>query len=49
MINTRQFLNIDNRYIYAPAKSATAEEIELRSLCGRVQNLTAELSAGVLC
>jgi len=31
--------------MHAPTKSAMAEGIELRSLNGRVRNLTAELSA----
>jgi len=43
MINTRQVF--EHRYIHAPVKSATSERIELQSLCGRVRNLTAELSA----
>jgi len=35
----------EHNYIHALAKSATAERIELRSLSGRVRNLTAERSA----
>jgi len=37
-----------HKYICTLAKSATVEGIELPSLSGRVQNLTAELSANAL-
>jgi len=36
-------------YIFAPAKSATAEGIEIRNLSGRVWNLTDELFASAFC
>jgi len=45
-MNTRQFFK--HRYVHAPAKSATAEEIELRSQSGRARNSKFEPGGGKL-